>query len=262
MVEHVAGGNALPAEVMHRIVEHTDGVPLFIEEMTKAVVEAVRLQEQEGQVDGLPALAIPATLHDCLMARLDRLDTAKGIAQVGATIGREFSYALLRAMTDGEEATLQQELARLVEAELVYQRGVLPQATYLFKHALIHEAAYQSLLKQTRQQYHRRIVEVLEQHDPTVVAVQPDLLAHHATAAGLTPQAVRYWHRAGEQAFQRGAHQEATVHLRQGLALLQTVPEDPARTQAEIDLQVILGPVLMVTQGVTAPEVERVYTRA
>ena len=109
---------------------------------------------------------------------------------MGATIGREFAYALLRDITDVEEATLQQELARLVGAELVYQRGVIPQATYLFKHALIHEAAYQSLLKQTRQQYHRRIVDVLEQHDPTVVAVQPDLLAHHATAAGLTPQAV------------------------------------------------------------------------
>ena len=262
MVEHVASGKALPANVMHQIVEHTDGVPLFIEEMTKAVVESVGLQEQEGQPDTLPVLAIPATLHDCLMARLDRLGTAKGIAQVGATIGREFSYALLRNLTDTEEAALQQELTRLVEAELVYQRGVIPQATYLFKHALIHEAAYQSLLKQTRQQYHRRIVEVLEEHYPTVVAAQPDLLAHHATAAGLTPQAVRYWHRAGAQAFQRGAHQEATAHLRQGLALLQTMPEGPARTQDELDLQVTLGPVLMVTHGVTAPEVEHVYTRA
>jgi predicted ATPase/class 3 adenylate cyclase/DNA-binding winged helix-turn-helix (wHTH) protein len=262
MIEHVAGDAVLPADVVHQIVEHTDGVPLFIEEMTKAVAESVRLQEQDGQPDTLPALTIPATLHDCLMARLDRLGTAKGIVQVGATIGREFAYALLRDIMDVEETTLQQELARLVEAELVYQRGVIPQATYLFKHALIQEAAYQSLLRQMRQQYHRRIVDVLEQQYPSVVAAQPDLLAHHATAAGLIPQAVRYWHRAGEQAFQRGAHQEATAHLRHGLALLQTVPEGPVRTQAELDLQVTLGPVLMVMQGVTAPEVERVYTRA
>jgi predicted ATPase len=169
---------------------------------------------------------------------------------VGATIGREFSYALLRGIIDVDEVTLQQELARLVGAELVYQRGMIPQATYLFKHALIQDAAYQSLLRQTRQQYHRRIVDALEQQGPTVVAAQPDLLAHHATAAGLIPQAVRYWHRAGEQAFQRGAHQEATEHLRHGLALLQTVPEGPVRTQDELDLQVTLGPVLMVTQGV------------
>jgi class 3 adenylate cyclase/DNA-binding winged helix-turn-helix (wHTH) protein/predicted ATPase len=262
MVGYVAGGTALPADVMQQIVEKTDGVPLFIEEITKAVVESAWLQEQDRQTEALPTLAIPATLHDGLIARLDRLGTAKGIAQVGATIGREFSYALLRGITDTEEATLQQELARLVGAELVYQRGVIPQATYLFKHALIQEAAYQSLLKQTRQQYHRRIVEVLEQQCLTVVAAQPDLLAHHATAAGLTSQAVRYWHRAGEQAFQRGAHQEATAHLRQGLALLHTLPESPTRTQDELDLQVTLGPILMVTHGVTAPEVERAYTRA
>ena len=143
------------------------------------------------------AMAIPATLQDSLMARLDRLVTAKGLAQLGATLGRHFSYALLQAVAQLDEETLQRELQRLVTAELLYQRGVPPQATYLFKHALIQDVAYQSLLKSTRQHYHQRIAQVLEARFPEVVATQPELLAHHYTAAGCTEQAVRYWQQAG-----------------------------------------------------------------
>ena len=164
MVWRVAGGKALPPEVVEQIVAKTDGVPLFVEELTKTVLESGLLREGEDHYDltgPLPPLAIPATLHDSLMARLDRLATVKAVAQLGATIGRTFAYELLQAVSPLDEATLQHGLRQLVEAELVYQRGVPPQATYTFKHALIQDAAYQSLLRSTRQQYHQRIAQVL-----------------------------------------------------------------------------------------------------
>ena len=265
LIDQIAGDQRLPAEVVQQIMAKTDGVPLFIEEMTKAVVESARLQGQKGRAmdsEAAPDLAIPATLHDSLMARLDRLGAAKGIAQAGATMGREFSYALLRAVTHVEEVALRQELARLVQAEIVYQRGVPPQATYIFKHALIQDAAYQSLLKQTRQHYHQRLVEVLEEQFPEVVSTQPELVAHHAAAAGRTAQAIAYWQRAGQHAFDKSAYQEAAAHLKNGLALVQTLPSSPERTPHELDLHVALGPILMITHGVDTPEVEQVYTRA
>ena len=180
MIERITGGKALPAEVVQQIVAKTDGVPLFVEELTKAILESGLLQEREDRYElrgPLPSLAIPATLHDSLMARLDRLATGKEVAQLAATLGRTFPYELLRAVSPLDEATLQQALARLVEAELLYQRGMPPQATYLFKHALIQEAAYQSLLRSTRQQYHQRIAQVLE-------AQFPDTADDAARAAG------------------------------------------------------------------------------
>ena len=170
------------------MVAKTDGVPLFVEELTKMVLESGLLQEREERYEltgPLPPLAIPATLHDSLMARLDRLAAVKGLAQLGATLGREFSYELLQAVSPWDEATLQRGLHQLVEAEFLYQRGLPPQATYLFKHALIQDAAYQSLLRSTRQQYHQRIAQVLEAHFPEIGETQPELLAHHYTEAGL-----------------------------------------------------------------------------
>src|SRR5207244_1370524 len=164
MTDRMTHGKALPPEVVEQVVAKTDGVPLFVEELTKMVLESGLLQECEDRYEltgPLPPLAIPATLHDSLMARLDRLATVKSLAQLGATLGREFSYALLHAVSPWDEETLQRGLHQLVEAELLYQRGLPPQATYLFKHALIQEAAYQSLLKSTRQQYHQRIAQVL-----------------------------------------------------------------------------------------------------
>ena len=183
----VAHGKALPPEVVEQVVAKTDGVPLFVEELTKMVLESGLLQEREERYEltgPLPPLAIPTTLHDSLMARLDRLAAVKGMAQLGATLGREFSYELLQAVSPWDEGTLRHGLHQLVAAEFLYQQGLPPQATYRFKHALIQDAAYQSLLRSTRQQYHQRIAQVLKARFPERCETQPELLAHHYTEAG------------------------------------------------------------------------------
>jgi tetratricopeptide (TPR) repeat protein len=224
MAQRVAGGRRLPAEVVEQIVTKTDGVPLFVEELTKAVLESGWLRETGTRYElagPLPSLAIPATLQDSLMARLDRLVTAKGLAQLGAVIGRQFSYELLHAVSHLDEATLQRELARLVEAELLYQRGVPPQTTYTFKHALIQDAAYQSLLKSTRQQYHQRIAQVVEERFPETTGAQPEVLAHHYTEAGLSAQAVVYWQWAGQRAMTLLAYEEAVQYYETALGALE-----------------------------------------
>ena len=205
----------------------------------------------------LPPLAIPTTLHDALMARLDRLDAAKQVAQLGAMVGREFAYEVLQAVAPLDEATVQQGLARLVAAELLYQRGVPPQATYVFKHALIQEAAYQSLLRSTRQQYHQRIAQTLEAQFPETCETQPELLAQHYTEAGLPAQALGYWQRAGQRALQRSAYVVAVSHVTKGLDVLTSLPDTSARPQHELDLQITLGPALMALKGYNAPDVER-----
>jgi predicted ATPase len=265
IVERITDGQSLPAEVLQQIVEKTDGVPLFVEELTKAILESGHLKEVDGHYEltgALPSLAIPSTLQDSLMARLDRLVTAKAVAQYAAVIGRQFTYALLQAVSQLDEPTLQRELGRLVDAELVYQRGLPPQATYLFKHALIQDAAYQSLLKSTRQQYHQRIAQVLEEYFPETAEAQPELLAHHYTEAGLIEQAVGYWHQAGQGAVERSANVEAIAHLNKGLEVLKILPETPERTQQELAVLASLGPALIVTKGQASPEVEQVYARA
>jgi class 3 adenylate cyclase/predicted ATPase len=265
VLRQVAHGKALPPEVVEQIVAKTEGVPLFVEELTKMVLESGLLQEREDRYEltgPLPPLAIPATLHDSLMARLDRLATVKALAQLGATLGREFSYALLHAVSPWDEQTLQRGLHQLVEAEFLYQRGLPPQATYLFKHALIQDAAYQSLLKSTRQQYHQRIAQVLEAHFPETAATQPELLAQHYTQAGLTEQAIAYWQQAGEHASDRSANVEAVTHFTTGIELLTILPETPARTQQALTLHIALGAALQRTKGLAAPEVEQAYTQA
>jgi class 3 adenylate cyclase len=219
MTGRVAGDKALPAEVVEQVVAKTDGVPLFVEELTKMVLESGLLQAREEgyELSGpLPPLAIPTTLHDSLMARLDRLAAVKAMAQLGASLGREFSYELLQAVALWDEATLQRGLQQLVAAEFLYQQGVPPQATYRFKHALIRDAAYQSLLKSTRQRYHQRIAQVLEARFPETAETQPELLAHHYTEAGLSAQAIPYWQRAGQRAIERSANLEAIGHLTAG----------------------------------------------
>jgi predicted ATPase len=207
-------------------------------------------------------VAIPTTLHDSLMARLDRLGTAKGIAQWGATLGRQFSYAVLQAVSQREDVTLQRALGRLIEAELLYQRGVVPQATYLFKHALIQEAAYQSLLRSTRQDYHQCAARVLTEQFPETAATPPELIAHHYTAAACHAQAVPYWQRAGQRAIERSAHVEAVAHLTRGLDVLMALPETQERARHELTLRLGLGTALSVTQGWPAPEVGEAYSRA
>ncbi len=265
IVTGMTDGKTFPQEVLQQIIAKTDGVPLFIEEITKAILESGQLKALDGHYEftgAVRTLTIPATLQDSLMARLDRLMTAKVIAQLGATLGRQFSYALLQAVSQLDEVMLQHELGRLVEAEIVYHRGSPPQATYTFKHALIQDAAYASLLKSTRQQYHQRIATVLETQFPETAEAQPELIAHHYTEAGLNAQAVSYWHKAGRSAVQRSAHVEAITHLRQGLALLETLPNTRERLQREVDMLIALGASLFATQGYAASEVEQTYLRA
>jgi predicted ATPase len=265
VIRQVAHGKVLPPEMVEQIVAKTDGVPLFVEELTKMVLESGLLQERDERytlTGPLHPLAIPATLHDSLMARLDRLATVKGLAQLGATLGREFSYALLRAVAPWDEAIVHQGLHQLVAAEFLYQRGVPPQATYMFKHALIQDVAYQSLLRSTRQQYHQRIAQALEAQFPETVATQPELIAQHYTAAGCTEQAVVYWQQAGQQASDRSANLEAISHLTTGIELLKTLLETPERLQQALTLHLALGAALQMAKGTGAPEVEHAYTQA
>jgi TOMM system kinase/cyclase fusion protein len=269
MVESIAGGKGLPAEVVQQVIAKTDGVPLFVEELTKAVLESgvpvgARGASALRSPDAAPSppLAIPTTLHDSLMARLDRLATAKEVAQLGATLGREFGYELIEAVSPVDAASLRQALAKLVDAELLYQRGQPPQARYVFKHALIQDAAYQSLLKSTRQRYHERIARTMEERLPETIETQPELLAHHYSEAGLVEQALPYWQDAGRRAVQRSANVEAISHLTRGLELLKTLPDSPEHARRELALQIALGVPLRAIKGFAAPEVGKAYARA
>jgi class 3 adenylate cyclase len=265
LIAQRAGGKTLPAEVVQYIVAKTDGVPLYIEELTKMLLASLLLREAADQyvlTGPLRAVAIPDTLQDALMARLDQLNTAKEVAQLGAVLGREFAYELLQAIAPQDEAALHAGLGQLVGAELLYQRGRPPRARYLFKHALIQDAAYASLLKSTRQQVHQQVAQVLEARFPALVETQPELVAQHYTAAGCTEQAVHYWQRAGQHASDRSAHLEAISHFTTGIELLTTLPETPARTQHAVTLHIALGAALQITKGHAAPEVEHAYTQA
>ena len=265
MIERVTGGRGLPTEVLDQVVVKTDGVPLFVEELTKMVVESGLLKEASAQYEltgPLPPLSIPATLQDSLKARLDRLATVNEVAQLGATLGRTFTYEVLEAVSSLDAPTLRRDLARLVQAGLLDQRGMPPAATYLFKHALIQDAAYQALLRSARQQYHDRIARTLEERFPATAEAEPELLAHHYTEAGLGQQAVPYWQRAGLRAIQQSANREAIAHLGRGLELLADLPDGPERAQQELILQMTLGVPLMATKGYAAPEVEVAFSRA
>lgn len=265
MIGLVVGGKTLPAAVVQHILDKTDGIPLFIEEMMKAIMALGILQAVEDHYEltgPLSSQTIPATLQDALMARLDRLGTAKSVAQLCATLGRRFSAALLHAVSPLEGTVLQQEVQRLVEAGLLLQRGLARQATYVFKHALIQDAAYQSLLRQTRQQYHQQIAQVLAAQFQDIVTTQPELLAHHYTEAGLVVPAVAAWLQAGQHAVGRLANAEAVHHLSRGLMLLKTLPATPERAQQELDMLLVLGPALIASKGYASPQVKCVYERA
>lgn len=259
LISHVAQGQRLPQHLVEHIAAQTDGVPLFVEELTKTIIEA-GLPENGG--GGAPS-AIPATLQDSLMARLDQLSSiARDAAQIGAVLGRAFSYALIRAVWPSDEQRLTRGLAQLVEAELIFQKGLLPQARWVFKHAMLQDTAYQSVLKSKRQQIHHQVADVLAKQFPDIRHHQPELVAHHYTEAGLLDQAIGFWQYAGEQAVQRSAHREGIGHFLTGLALLGELPETPDRTHRELTIQTRLGPSLMATKGYAAPEVERAYARA
>jgi tetratricopeptide (TPR) repeat protein len=243
MILRLTGGKTLPAEVVAQIVAKTDGVPLFVEELTKMVMDSGFVREAQDRyvlTGPLPALAIPATLQDSLMARLDRLGPSRDLAQLGAVLGRECTYEVLRAVAPLDEATLQRELSHLVNSELLYQRGLPPQTSYRFKHALVQEAAYQSLLKHTRQQYHRQIAQVLESHFPETAETQPELLAHHYTQADLYEQALAFWKQAGERALGRSAYREAVACFEQALGAVQHLPDNRETREQAIDLRFAL----------------------
>ena len=208
MITHVTGGKALPKEIADQIIDRTDGVPLFIEEMTKSVVESGVLTEAGDRYDvtgTVPPLAIPTSLHASLLARLDRLAPVREVAQIAAVLGRQFSHELISAVAQMPQQQLDDGLAQLVHAELIFRRGTPPDAEYTFKHALVQDAAYDSLLKSRRAQLHSHVAQVLEGQFTDVVANEPELLAHHFTQAGLNDRAVSYWMRAGQRALERMA---------------------------------------------------------
>jgi predicted ATPase/class 3 adenylate cyclase len=265
MITQVARGKALPKQITEQIIDRTDGVPLFIEELTKAVIESGMLAEADDRyvVAGpAPPLAVPTTLHDSLMARLDRLSPVREVAQIAAALGRQFSHELISAVAPLAQQQLDEALEQLVAAELIFRRGTAPDAEYTFKHALVQEAAYQSVLRSKRQQYHLRIAQALEERFPEIADVQPHVLARHYTEAHLKKQAIPYWQKAGQKAVQRSANVEAVNHFTKGLELLQTTPESPERFQQELGLQLALGMPLIATQGFASPEVGTAYARA
>ncbi len=257
----LAQGQLLSREVKSLVVKKADGVPLFVEELTKMMVESGALGETTHGRSSQP-LIIPTSLNDVLMARLDRSQAAKEIAQLGATIGREFSYELLRAASSTDEDALQQALTTLVDAELLHQRGVPPRASYFFKHALVQDVAYQSLLKRTRRLYHQRIAQILEARALDQQDTPPEVVAYHYTEAHQLVEAIRYWQLAGQRATERSAHAEATHHFTKALELLRTLPESRERDPQELTLQIALGGPLIATQGYGAAAVEQCYARA
>jgi len=264
MIDGVVGNKQLPATIRQDIIERTDGIPLFVEEMTKAVLEA----ESEGEarrtvgVVPWPALAVPATLHASLMARLDRLGSAKEVAQIGAAIGREFSHALLASVVRKPEAELEWALNRVVEAGLLFRRGVAPHATYLFKHALVQDAAYGTLLREPRRALHARIAEAFENQFAEIADGQPELLARHCTEAGLIEKAVSLWGRAGQRSLDRSALAEAAEQLTRALDQIAALPATPALRGKQIELQVAIITPLIHLKGYAAPEVKAAAERA
>ena len=265
LVGRVTGGKTLPKEVMDQILAHTDGVPLFIEELTKMVLEGGLLRERDGAyvLEGpLPPLAIPTTLQASLMARLDRLSLVREVAQIGAVAGRDFHYELLNAVAGLPRERLDDALDQLVRSELVFRRGEIPNAVYTFKHALVRDAAYTGLLKSRRAQMHGAIANVLEQQFPEIVQTQPETLAHHLTEAGLTEKAIGYWLQAGKNAALRSANLEAIAHLQRGIEVTAHLPAGEGKDRSELDLQLVLGPCLSATHGPAASNALATFARA
>ena len=265
MVGHLAGGRSLPGEVVDHIVAKADGVPLYVEELTKAILGSGVLEARADiyvLTGALAQLHIPATLQDSLMARLDRAPRLREVAQLGSVLGREFAYDMISALAGIEEQMLQSGLGQLVVDELLYQRGRPPRSRYLFKHALIQDAAYQSLLKRTRQQYHQQVAKLLEDRFPEMASTQPELVAHHYTEANCPAEAIAYWHKAGAAAASKSANVEAIAQFRRGLALVEALSDPRKRAERELDLQMGLGPALFATKVYSHPDIGRAYARA
>lgn len=265
LVEQLAVGRQLPGEMMTHIIERTDGIPLFVEELTKMILESGLLVKDAGRYrldSPLPPLAIPATLQDSLMARLDRLAPVKEVAQIGAAIGREFSFTLLRCVAGRDDLTLRAALAQLEEAELLMRHGAPPEARYGFKHALVQEAAYESMLKSRRLRLHKQIGDVLRDKFPDIGETEPEILAYHFTEAGLGEVALGWWHKAGQQALKRSAYSEAVAHLAKAVAIADGLPDEPGRIMSRLNLQIAYSRALRGSLGHSATETVAAWTRA
>jgi class 3 adenylate cyclase/tetratricopeptide (TPR) repeat protein len=265
LVDGVTGGKSLPAEVLSRILDHADGIPLFIEELTKTVLEGELLREEASGyalAGPLPPLAIPSTLNASLMARLDRSAPVKEVAQIGAAIGREFSYELIAAVVSRSDDQLGNALDQLTAAGLISCRGAPPRASFMFKHALVQDAAYSTLLHSQRQELHARIAKVLEQEFQELMARQPETLAHHYSQAGLSDLAIEFWRRAGARSVGRSAHHEAISHFQCALDLLKTLPASHNRDERELDLMLNLAVPLIAARGFGSIRVEECAVRA
>ena len=264
IIDSVTGNKLLSPSIRREIIERTDGIPLFVEEMTKAVLEAESEGDARKTAAAVPSsgLNVPASLHASLMARLDRLGPAKEVAQIGAAMGREFSHALLAAVVRKSEEELGSALGRLTAAGLLFRQGVPPQATYLFKHALVQDAAYGTLLREPRRALHARIAETLESQFTEIAENQPEVLARHFTEAGMSETAIQYWSKAGERALQRSANAEAGAHLTSAIELICVSPKGGGESRLELRLQMALGSAARAIHGHAAAETLRVYTRA
>ncbi|UXN66317.1 AAA family ATPase (plasmid) [Phyllobacterium sp. A18/5-2] len=265
MVGRLTGGRALPTEVLNRIVAKTDGVPLFVEELTRALIETKLLRDEGDHyalASPLSTLAIPTTLQESLLARLDRLAPAREVAQVAAAIGREFSHELLAAAVSLPANEMQGALEDLIASGLVFRHGTSLRTAYSFKHALVRDAAYATLVRTKRQRLHAGIARAIDQRFPEMIQAEPELLAHHYTEAGLLKPAIDYWLKAGQADIARSATEEAITHLNRGLELLASLPDDAARWRQELELQVALGVALMAAKGWAAPEVGWANARA
>ena len=265
MIRQKVGRDRVPQTVIDEVAVKSDGIPLFVEEFTKVLTEAPSVQDAEG--DSMASMAlrlqeIPATLEDLLMARLDHMASNREVVQLGATLGREFGYELLHAVCSLEETALQAELDKLVQAEMLFQKGRPPQCSYLFKHALIQDAAYKSMLKKKRQQYHGKIAEGLVARFAETAATEPELVAQHYTEAGQSEQGIEYWLRAGQRAGERADYQEAIRHLSRGLDLLNTLPPAPTRDGRELAFRLQLASCYLATRGYASSEVETHVVRA
>ena len=265
MVSDLADGKGLPPEVNDQIICKTDGVPLFIEELTKTVLESGQLRAVgDRYIVSAPfaSLAIPASLHDSLIARLDRLTATKEIAQIGAALGREFSYRLLAAVAPITGLALEAALVHLGAAELIFARGEPPASTYIFKHALVQEAAYASLLHSKRERLHGQIADALDKHFPEIIESHPELLGHHLAEAGLTERAIEYFQKAGERAIQRSTNLEAIGHLKRAIELFQSLPDHQGCSRKELELIVLLGQAMIAGRGYAAAETKEVLLQA
>jgi class 3 adenylate cyclase/predicted ATPase len=265
MIAGVTGGKTLPTAIADQIIERTDGVPLFIEELTKSVVESGSMTDagdHYSMAGPVVPFAIPTTLQASLLARLDRLAPTREVAQIAATLGRQFSHELISAVAEMSPPRLEGALEQLIRAELVFRRGTPPDATYTFKHALVQDAAYSTLLRRRRQQLHGRIVTTLEREFREIAAAQPELMAQHCAMAGLVEKAIQYWDKAGRLAVQRSTMAEAAAHFGKALELLTGLPRSPERQSSELSLQLALAGALTAAKGWASPEAGGAFARA